>query len=276
MEVRYTPNHVHFTRMNTQEIRDNFLLESLFEKNSIKMTYIDIDRVIIGGAIPADNELSLTSADELRADYFCQRRELGVLNIGDKGSVTVDSVSYEMNHNDCLFIGMGSRDIHFKSTDKTNPAIFYLLSYPAHREYPTKLAKQKDSTSVHLGSVEESNKRTIHKYIHPDGIQSCQLVMGITELESGSVWNTMPPHTHERRMEVYMYYDFDKKSRVFHLCGQPQETRHIVMKSGEAVVSPSWSIHSGVGTSKYTFCWGMGGENQAFDDMDHLNIDQLK
>ncbi|MBN2181595.1 MAG: 5-dehydro-4-deoxy-D-glucuronate isomerase, partial [Sedimentisphaerales bacterium] len=231
---------------------------------------------ITGSVVPAKKAISLSASDELRADFFCQRRELGVLNIGQAGTVTVDGTDYAMSNKDGLYIGRGSKDISFSSNDPKNPAKFYLLSYPAHTDYPTKHIKMSEAEPVELGTIEASNKRTIYKLIHPAGAKSCQLVMGFTELAPGCVWNTMPPHTHERRMEVYLYFDIADDTRVFHLMGKPDETRHIVVANGQAVISPSWSIHSGVGTGSYTFCWGMGGENQAFDDMDHLTIDKLR
>jgi 4-deoxy-L-threo-5-hexosulose-uronate ketol-isomerase len=276
MEVRYSPDPVRFQRMTTQEVRDSFLIETLFKRDKIELIYSDVDRAIVGSALPMDKPLILAAGKELRADYFCQRRELGILNIGHMGSVLVDGQRFNMDNQDGLYIGLGCQEISFVSANPYEPAMFYLLSYPAHDSYPTKHVKKSDAEPVHLGSHEESNKRTIYKLIHPGGVQSCQLVMGFTEMADGSVWNTMPPHTHERRMEVYMYFDLPEDSRVFHYMGQPQETRHIVVATGQAVISPSWSLHSGVGTRSYAFCWGMGGENQAFDDMDHLTIDQLK
>lgn len=276
MEMRYSPDSVRFSRMTTEEIRENFLIESLFKPNVIEMIYSDVDRAIIGYAVPVNQALSLASADELRAEYFCQRRELGVLNIGGTGIVTIDGRPYNMATRDCLYVSRGSKEVSFVSNDADAPAQFYLLSYPAHKEYPTALIKTEQANQVHLGSIEQSNKRTIYQFIHPKGVRSCQLVMGFTQLEQGCVWNTMPPHTHQRRMEVYMYFDLPENARVFHLIGKPNETRHIVLKNGQAVISPSWSIHSGVGTSAYCFCWGMGGENQAFDDMDNLTMDQIR
>ncbi|MEN8127816.1 MAG: 5-dehydro-4-deoxy-D-glucuronate isomerase [Planctomycetota bacterium] len=276
MKVQYSPDPVRFCRMATQEVRDSFLVESLFKPDTIEMIYVDVDRVIIGSAVPAQKTLSLTSADELRAEYFCQRRELGILSIGGPGSVTVDEQAYTMANLDCLYVGRSSKVITFTSDDAANPAKYYLLSYPAHAEYPTSHVQVEQAVPVQLGSVEASNKRTIYKCIHPAGVKSCQLVMGFTVLEPGCVWNTMPPHTHERRMEVYMYFNVPADARVFHYMGKPDETRHIAVADGQAVISPSWSIHSGVGTAAYTFCWGMGGENQAFDDMDHLRIDDIK
>lgn len=276
MEVRYSPDPVRFSRMTTQEVRDNFLVESLFSPDVITMVYSDVDRAITGSAVPVGGTLSLTSADELRADYFCQRRELGILNIGGGGTVSIDGREYAMDNLDCLYVGRGAQEISFTSDDAKTPAKYYLLSYPAHAEYPTVHIQRSQSTPVELGTIEESNKRTIYKCIHPDNAKSCQLVMGYTILEPGCVWNTMPAHTHERRMEVYLYFDVAEGARVFHFMGKPEETRHISVASEQAVISPSWSIHSGVGTAAYTFCWGMGGENQAFDDMDHLKIEDIK
>ena len=276
MKVRYSPDPERFCRMTTREVRENFLVESLFQPNTVEMLYTDVDRAIVGSAVPGDTPLDLTSADELRADFFCQRRELGILNIGQPGTITVDGQTYAMDNLDCLYAGRGSKVIRFAGDDAGNPAKYYLLSYPAHKDFPTRHVRIDQAAPVQLGSAEAANRRTIYKCIHSDGVQSCQLVMGFTVLESGSVWNTMPPHTHERRMEVYMYFNMPGDARVFHYMGQPSETRHIVVADGQAVISPSWSIHSGVGTAAYTFCWGMGGENQAFDDMDTLTMDDIR
>ena len=276
MKTIYTADPVRYTRMTTDELRESFLLDTLFETGCIQMIYSDVDRAIVGGAVPGADPLILSSADELRADFFCQRRELGVLNTGGRGRITVDGSVFEMENRDGLYVGLGSQDIRFESLDAGNPAYYYLLSYPAHTGYPTQHAKKADAAAVDLGSDAECNKRTIFKYIHPDGIKSCQLVLGFTELAEGSVWNTMPAHTHARRMEVYFYFDIQEKHVVFHMMGSPGETRHIVVRNRQAVLSPSWSLHSGAGTSKYTFVWGMGGENQAFDDMDWVEMDRLK
>ncbi len=276
MKVLYTPDPVRFVRMTTSEIREAFLLDGLFEPKVISLFYSDIDRTIVGSAVPEKKPLSLSTSKELAAEYFTQRREIGVLNIGNDGRIVLDGRAFDMKNKDVLYIGRGSREIAFHSLNADSPAKFYLLSYPAHKELPSSLARKADAEAVHLGSSESANQRTIYKMIHPAGIQTCQLVMGYTELASGSVWNTMPPHTHERRMEVYLYFDMDPSTRVFHLMGQPEETRHIVVADGQAVISPSWSIHSGVGTGAYTFCWGMGGENQQFDDMDGISIDRMK
>jgi 4-deoxy-L-threo-5-hexosulose-uronate ketol-isomerase len=276
MEVRYAADPVRFLNMTTEELRKNFLIQSLFKTGKINLVYSDIDRVIIGSALPTGKPIALSTTDELKASYFTERRELGALNIGGEGTIEVNGDTYEMEKLDCLYIGKGNEKISFKSNKTADPAVFYLLSYPAHAEYPTKLSKKEDAEPQNLGSDENSNKRTIYKHIHPGRIKSCQLVMGVTIVASGNVWNTMPPHTHDRRMEVYLYFDIKEPNRVFHLCGQPHETRHIVVSDREVVISPSWSIHSGVGTSSYSFCWGMGGENQSFDDMDNLKIGDLK
>jgi 4-deoxy-L-threo-5-hexosulose-uronate ketol-isomerase len=276
MEVRYSPDAVRFSRMTTQEVRDCFLIETLFGPNEIRMVYCDVDRAIAGSAVPVRQPLTLGSAPQLRAEYFCQRRELGVLNIGQAGTITVDGKVFNVGNLDALYIGRGAKEIVFQSTDASALAKYYLLSYPAHATYPTAHISNSQASPVHLGSEEQANKRTIFKYIHPDGVKSCQLVMGFTQLAQGSVWNTMPPHTHDRRMEVYLYFNIAPEACVFHLMGKPDETRHIVVADGQVVISPSWSLHSGVGTQAYAFCWGMGGENQAFDDMDHLKISELK
>ncbi len=275
MELRYAADQVRFQRMTTDEIRENFMVD-LFTPDEIAMVYSNVDRAIVGSAVPVSKKLILASAKELASDFFCERREMGVLNTGAKGFITVDGKKYDMENRDGLYIGLGSKTIEFESKDSENPAYFYLLSYPAHKKYPTAHAKKVDAEVTELGTQAQCNKRNIYKYIHPEGIKSCQLVMGFTELAEGNVWNTMPAHTHERRMEVYMYFDIPQDSVVFHFMGKPEETRHIVLKNRQAVISPSWSIHSGAGTSNYTFIWGMGGENQAFDDMDHIDINDLK
>jgi 4-deoxy-L-threo-5-hexosulose-uronate ketol-isomerase len=276
MEVRYSPDPIRFERMTTQETRHHFLIESLFKPGTIEMVYVDIDRVIAGSVVPSAGPLTLSSAAELRADYFCQRRELGILNIGQAGKVTVDGKRYSLANRDGLYVGRGSKEITFESDDTKYPAMFYLVSYPAHAAYPTTQISKAQAAAVNLGSQAQANKRTIFKYIHPDGVKSCQLVMGFTEMAEGCVWNTMPPHTHERRMEVYLYFDFPDTARVFHMMGKADQTRHIVVAPKQCVISPSWSLHSGVGTQAYTFCWGMGGENQTFDDMDGIAIGDLK
>jgi len=275
MDTRYTIGTGEYKRMTTQELREAFLVD-LFEAGQLNLLYCEVERAIIGAAVPTAGSLVLEAGAELAADYFCQRREIGVLNIGGNGTVTVDGTEYAMGNLDGLYIGRGSKEISFTSVNSEEPARFYLLSYPAHTEYPTTQAKKADANALEMGSMEDSNKRTIYQYIHENGIQSCQLVMGFTTLEPGSVWNTMPCHTHERRTEVYLYFGLDDTSKVFHFMGPTDETRHIAVSNEQALISPMWSIHSGCGTKAYTFCWGMGGENQDFGDMDHIAVKDLK
>ncbi|MFH1197258.1 MAG: 5-dehydro-4-deoxy-D-glucuronate isomerase [bacterium] len=277
MEVRYSPDKNGFKKLSTRELRDSFLIESLFVPNSIPMIYSDVDRSITGSAVPAEQILKLeASKKEMAAEYFCQRREIGLINIGDKGTIIIDGTEYEMNYRDALYIGRGSKRIEFKSENADKPANFYFVSYPAHKEYPTKHIKYEDAIHRQLGSVEDSNKRTINQYIHPDILQTCQVAMGLTELETGSVWNTMPAHTHQRRSEVYMYFNLKPDAFVVHMLGEPSETRHVIIRDRQAVLSTSWSLHSGCGTQAYSFIWAMGGENQEFDDMDWIPMREMK
>ena len=266
---------------DTKRLREEFLIDDLFHPDEIKLVYSHIDRIITGSAVPVKEKLILTAGEELRADYFLERRELGVINIGGAGVITVDGRDYEVGYKDGMYIGMGKKDISFASADENKPAKFYMNSAPAHKTYPTVLIKRegtpsedvviiKDENKKELGSLEGSNHRVINKYILPGQVETCQLEMGMTELKPGSVWNTMPCHTHDRRMEVYLYFDIPEDAFVCHFMGEPQETRHIIMRNEQAVISPSWSIHSGAGTQAYTFIWGMVGENQDFDDMDDV------
>ena len=268
MELRTAASPRDVKTYDTARLREEFLIQDLFRPDDIKLVYSHIDRIITGSATPVTKALVLTAGDELRAEYFLQRREMGVINIGGEGTVTVDGTVYTLRYKDGLYIGRGSRDISFASADPEHPAKFYLNSCPAHKEYPTVYIRPEDCVRVELGSLEQSNHRTICKYILPGQEESCQLVMGMTQLQPGSVWNTMPCHTHDRRMEVYLYFDMPKDAFVMHYMGEPQETRHIVMRNEQAVISPSWSIHAGSGSQAYTFIWGMCGENQDFDDMD--------
>lgn len=276
MKLLQMSDPVRFPRMTTAELRETFLLENLFTAGAIDLVYVDLDRTVIGSAVPMATPLHLETQPELRADFFCERRELGVLNVGGAGFITVDGERYSMEKLSCLYVGRGSKNVSFESEKSDVPAAFYLLSYPAHADYPTKSVAFKDLQGLQLGTVETCNKRTIYKAIYRDGIRSCQLVMGFTLLDAGSNLNTMPPHTHMRRSEVYMYFDVDPAHRVLHLMGPPQETRHLVVANREVAVSPGWSIHAGAGTSAYGFCWGMGGENQAYDDMDGVSLADLK
>lgn len=263
--------------MNTEELRNNFLVDSLFNSGELTLLYTDVDRSIIGSAVPVNTALDLKgSKKETASEYFLDRREAGIINIGNLGAVTVDGNKYALQNKDCLYIGKGAKEIIFTSDDKNNPASFYISSYPAHREYPTKLIRYSEAVKQFLGSSENCNKRVINKYILPGNVDSCQLVMGLTELESGSVWNTFPPHTHQRRTEIYLYFDLKDDSMVFHFMGDENETRHIIIRNNQAVISPAFSIHSGVGSSNYSFIWGMGGENQVFDDMDSINLKNIK
>jgi 4-deoxy-L-threo-5-hexosulose-uronate ketol-isomerase len=263
--------------MTTAELRESFLVEDLFEPGAVNLLYTDVDRAVIGSIVPTDKKLVLpTSKAQLASEYFAERREIGLINTGAAGNVIVDGKPYPMESRDGLYIGRGNRQIEFESRDKSDPARFFLMSYPAHTAHPTTHIKRASAEAVELGSVRDANQRTIYKYIHPKGIASCQLVMGFTELKEGSIWNTMPPHTHSRRTEVYLYFNVDPAARVFHMMGMPQETRHLVVKNGHAVISPSWSIHAGAGTRGYSFIWAMGGENQIFDDMDAVAVGELR
>jgi len=276
MRLYQMADAVRYEMMNTEELRETFLLEDLFEPGVIEFAYVDLDRTVIGAAVPLASALKLEIEPELRAEYFLERREMGVFNVGGSGSVTVDGKVFELDKMDVLYVGRGSKDVSFASKDSGTPANFYLLSYPAHAVYPSAMVKFAELTGLELGSLETCNKRKIYKAIHREGIKSCQLVMGFTLLETGSNWNTMPAHTHMRRSEVYFYFDVDPAHRVLHLMGPPEATSHLVMKDKEVVVSPGWSIHAGVGTKNYAFCWGMGGENQDYADMDPVKIEELR
>lgn len=275
METRYSRDPQTFARMNTSEIRGEFLIEDLFTPGNIILNYLHVDRMIVGSAVPTNSPLQLEAGEELRAQYFAERREIGVFNIGGQGMISVDEGQFEMAYQDMLYIGRGSKKVFFLSADISHPARFYIVSLPAHKEYPTTHIDKTQANRVDLGNKEAANIRTIYQYIHEGGVPSCQLVMGFTELASGSVWNTMSAHTHERRSEVYMYYNLSGDNVIFHLMGDPHETRHMVVRDGQAVISPSWSIHAGAGTNHYSFVWAMGGENQSFDDMDPAPMDQV-
>jgi 4-deoxy-L-threo-5-hexosulose-uronate ketol-isomerase len=276
MQIRFQQSPKETCSMNTQQLRDAFLIDQLMKDDLVTLVYSHYDRVIVGGAKPVTQKLFLEADKELRADYFLQRRELGIINVGGKGKITADDKLYELNKLDCLYIGKGTEKVFFESVDASIPPVFYLLSSPAHKEQATQLYTKEQALPATIGSIETSNERTIYKYIHADGIQSCQLVMGLTILSTGSVWNTMPAHTHTRRMEAYFYFDVPSEQRVFHFMGEPQQTRHIVIANHEAVVSPPWSIHSGCGTSSYAFIWGMAGENYIYTDMDAVAIKDLR
>ena len=272
MEIRFQSSPREVKGMNTQQLRENFLVQNLMQANQIELVYSHFDRVIVGGAMPVSNPVLLPNEAELRAEYFLERREIGIINVGGAGSVEADGVVYELNKLDALYLGKGTRSVSFTSASADQPAQYFLLSAPAHHTYPNRRMQKDEAAPVHLGEKATSNERTIYKYIHQEGIQSCQLVMGLTVLKEGSVWNSVPPHTHTRRMEVYFYFDLPEAHRVFHLMGEPQETRHIVMANQEAVISPPWSVHCGPGTTNYGFIWAMAGENYTFTDMDPVPI----
>ena len=276
MEIRSASNPKDVKHYTTDRLREEFHISKLFTKDNIRMVYSHIDRIITAGLMPVYQELSLVGGKELASDYFLERREMGCINIGGPGVIVVDGVEYHMNPRDGIYIGMGNKEITFKCVDIENPPKFYVSSCPAHTNYPTVKIDITKAKKVPCGSVEDCNKRVINQYIHPEVMKSCQLAMGLTELEPGSNWNTMPSHTHDRRMEVYLYLDMDENDAVFHMMGEPNETRHIIMHNEEAVISPSWSIHSGVGTKAYSFIWAMCGENQEFTDMDHIETKDLR
>lgn len=281
MDIRYSCNQRDFKRYTTEETRKEFLIEELFKADKVISVYSHVDRMVTLGAMPVNENVSIEKGMDVwhnfGTQYFLERREIGMFNVGNgSGKVTVDGTAYELGPKDCLYITKGAKEVLFSSDDATNPAKFYMVSAPAHTSYETKLIKIADAAKKPLGAMETSNKRVINQFIHPDVLKTCQLSMGMTVLEPGSVWNTMPAHTHERRMEVYFYFDIPKDNVVFHMMGEGNETRHIVMQNEQAVISPSWSIHSGAGTANYTFIWAMGGENQVFDDMDTIPTTELR
>ncbi|MCL2214325.1 MAG: 5-dehydro-4-deoxy-D-glucuronate isomerase [Treponema sp.] len=276
MEIRYAEHPKDMLHYNTEKLREHFLFENVFIKDEISLCYTHSDRVVFGGAFPDNKPLRMEGGKDFGSDVFLDRRELGVICIAGEGKISADGTEYKMKKGDGLYIGKGVKDVIFSSENKNNPPKFYLASAPAHTNYPAVFIPIEKANPRKLGEAATVNVRTIYQYVHPAVCKSCQLVMGMTVLEEGSVWNTMPCHTHERRMEVYFYFDIQKGGIVFHMHGQPNETRHIVMNNEQSVISPSWSIHSGVGTGAYTFIWAMAGENQTFDDMDTLVTTELK
>ncbi len=280
MDIRYSCNQRDFKRYTTEETRNEFLIENLFQPDTVRPVYSHVDRMVTIGIMPVNEVVSIDKGIDVwknfGTQYFLERREIGMFNVGGEGAVTVDGTVYELGYKDCLYITKGAKEVTFQSKEAEKPAKFYCVSAPAHCSYETRLIKIADAAKRPLGAMETSNKRTINQFIHPDVLKTCQLSMGMTVLEPGSVWNTMPAHTHERRMEVYFYFEVPENNVVFHMMGEGNETRHIVMQNEQAVISPSWSIHSGAGTSNYTFIWAMGGENQAFDDMDNIPTTELK
>lgn len=280
MDIRYSANQRDVRRYTTEELRREFLIESLYRPNEVAAVYSHVDRMVTMGCMPVDKTIPIDQGIDVWANfgthYFLERREAGLFNIGGPGHVTVDGKDYALDYKDCLYITRGAREVLFSSDDPAVPAKFYIVSAPAHCSYETRLLRLADAAKKPSGDAAASNKRVINQFIHPDVLKTCQLSMGMTMLAPGSVWNTMPAHTHERRMEVYMYFEIPEDNVVFHMMGEGQETRHIVMQNEQAVISPSWSIHAGAGTSSYTFIWAMGGENQAFDDMDIIPITDLR
>jgi 4-deoxy-L-threo-5-hexosulose-uronate ketol-isomerase len=276
MQVRFTNSPAETAAMSTHQLRENFLVDNLVVNDAVNLVYSHYDRMIVGGVQPVSKVLQLPNHDELKADYFLERREIGIINVGGEGIIEVEGENFSLHKLDCLYIGKGTKTVTFKSDDLSSPAIFYFLSVPAHAAHSTHLMKKEQASPVTIGDTKTANHRTIYKYIHADGIKSCQLVMGLTVLGEGSVWNTMPAHTHTRRMEVYFYFDVYAEHRVIHLMGQPQETRHLIVANHEAVISPPWSIHAGCGTANYAFIWGMAGENYTYTDMDAVAIRDLQ
>lgn len=276
MNNRYANHPNDSKKYDTNQLREHYMVEEIFSDDKVELTYSHVDRIIFGGIKPVNESLKLEAGKSMGVDYFLERREMGVINVGGEGIVSIDGEEFALNNKDGLYIGKGNKDIIFKSSNPKNPAKFYINSVPAHKEYKTVKIEIEKANPVKMGDNSTLNKRTIYQYVHPNVCESCQLLMGLTILEPGSAWNTMPCHTHERRMEVYFYFDMEEDTRVIHLMGEPTETRHLIVKNEQAIISPSWSIHSGVGTSNYTFIWGMCGENKTFTDMDHISMDTLR
>ena len=280
MDIRYSCNQKDFKRYTTEETRNEFLITGLYKADEVVAGYSHVDRMVTLGCMPVNETVSIDKGIDVWANfgttYFLERREIGIFNIGGAGKSSVDGKEYKLGYKDCLYITKGAKEVLFSSDDAQKPAKFYMVSAPAHCSYETRLITIDEAAKKPLGAMETSNKRVINQFIHPDVLPTCQLSMGMTCLEPGSVWNTMPAHTHERRMEIYTYFEIPENNVVFHMMGEGKETRHIVMQNEEAVISPSWSIHSGAGTSNYTFIWAMGGENQAFDDMDTIPTTELR
>ncbi|WP_270165909.1 5-dehydro-4-deoxy-D-glucuronate isomerase [Paenibacillus sp. SYP-B4298] len=277
MEIRHATNPTDIKTYTTERLRKDFLIENLFQDGKVELVYSHYDRLIVGGAVPGKEPLQLEAADQLKTEYFLERREAGFLHVGGGDAVIkVNGEVYELAKLDALYVGKGVQDLTLESKDSSNPARIYIVSAPAHATYPTRKTGVNEANPLHLGSIETSNERTIYQYIHENGVQSCQLMLGVTLFKPGSVWNTMPSHVHDRRMEAYLYFDMNQDTRVFHFMGEPSETRHLVVANEQAIISPPWSIHSGAGTSSYSFCWAMAGENYTFKDMDVVPMDELK
>lgn len=276
MEIRYESSPREVERMNTSELRENFLMEKVYVDDKITFVYSHYERLIVGGAKPVTQKLKLETYSALKSEYFLERREIGIINVGGTGKVTANGKEYNLEKLSCLYIGKETEEVYFESNDSANPALFYLLSAPAHKVYETTLFTKEQALPMTIGAPETSNHRTVYKYIHQDGIDSCQLVMGLTILHTGSIWNTMPPHVHDRRAEIYLYFDVQEEHGIMHFMGKPDETRHMWVRNHQAIISPPWSIHSGAGSASYSFIWGMGGENKDYTDMDFVNLNDLK
>jgi 4-deoxy-L-threo-5-hexosulose-uronate ketol-isomerase len=276
MKVYHSVHPDDFRSYDTEKIRERFLLDELAQPGFLNFAYTHYDRMVAGVAIPTGEALHLETYDNLKSGFFLERREMGVINVAGPAVVSVGKEEFALEKLDCLYLGRGTDQVRFASSDPQNPAVLFILSAPAHATYPTRLMKKEEATPADMGATETANQRTIYKYIHKDGIESCQLVMGLTILKAGSTWNTMPPHTHDRRMEVYFYFDVPQGQAVFHFMGQPQQTRHVLMANHQAIVSPPWSIHSGSGTTNYGFIWGMAGENMEFTDMDGVKVEEIR
>ncbi len=276
MKKYYSTHPSDFKKYDTSEIREKYLMENLFKCDEVVMNYSFDDRIIIGSVVPVSKNLEIGVVEELKSEFFLERREMGVLNIGGDGKIIVDGNEYSMENSDGFYIPLGTKKITFTSNDKDKPAKYYFTSCPAHKALPAKYIKLADANKVDLGDISTSNERTINQYLHPAVCETAQLCMGMTTLKQGSVWNTFPPHTHDRRMEVYLYFNMDENTPVVHFMGEADETRHIVVNNEQAIISPSWSIHAGSGTGTYTFIWAMCGENQTFDDMDHISPSEIK
>lgn len=276
ISVRQPTNPIDYQNYSTQRLRQEYLMEHLMEPGKSHFIYTHQDRMIAGGVVPDSGVIKLPSFEELRSDYFLERREMGIINIGSKGKVVADDNTFEIDHGECVYLGRGTKEVSFQSESEQDPAKYYVVSTPAHKSYPNAKQAKAEATVENLGESEASNVRSIYKFIHPDGIQSCQLVMGYTELMSGSVWNTMPAHRHDRRSEIYFYFNLPEPARVFHFMGDPEHTRHMVISNEQGIISPSWSIHAGSGTAAYSFIWAMGGENQSFADMDGVSMETIR
>ena len=280
VDIRYSTGKEPFKTMTTEQLREEFLINNIFIENDVTATYSHVDRILTLGAMPTDKEIALDKNIDAMGDFgvnfFLERRELGIINIAEKGLVKVDGKEYVLNHYDALYLPKGTKEVLLSSADSSNPAKYYMSSTPAHTAFPAKLITLEDAKHLHFGSSVECNERTINQYIHPDVLETCQLSMGLTHLVEGSVWNTMPAHTHERRMEVYFYFDVPKDQTVFHFMGEPSHTKHIAVHNEQAIINPSWSIHSGCGTNNYTFIWSMAGENRTYSDQDWIKTEDLR